>query len=146
MILEIFAIRARTREAKLQVELANLIYERPKARMKVTLAKRGEQPGFKGLGRYQADIYESEITGKIAQRMGMEVCSIYRNLGGDLVLAATHGLAKDAVGKVRLSIGEGITGRVVETGKPIVVPRVSREPAMLNRAADRRLRSPPCRT
>jgi len=66
LILEIFASRARTREAKLQVELASLIYERPKARMKVTLAKRGEQPGFKGLGRYQADIYESEITGKIA--------------------------------------------------------------------------------
>jgi|AGTN01.2.fsa_nt_gi GTP-binding protein HflX len=67
LILEIFALRARTREAKLQVELAGLIYERPKARMKVTLAKKGEQPGFKGLGRYQADIYESEITGKIAK-------------------------------------------------------------------------------
>ncbi len=67
LILEIFASRARTKEAKLQVELASLIYERPKARMKVTLAKRGEQPGFKGLGRYQADIYESEITGRIAK-------------------------------------------------------------------------------
>lgn len=67
LILEIFANRARTREAKLQVELARLIYERPKARMKVTLAKRGEQPGFRGLGRYQADVYESEITGRIAK-------------------------------------------------------------------------------
>ena len=67
LILEIFANRARTREAKLQVQLAQLIYERPKARMKVTLAKKGEQPGFKGLGKYQADIYESEITGKIAK-------------------------------------------------------------------------------
>jgi GTP-binding protein HflX len=67
LILEIFAKRARTREAQLQVELASLIYERPKARIKVSLAKKGEQPGFKGLGRYQADIYESEITGKIAK-------------------------------------------------------------------------------
>ncbi len=67
LILEIFASRARTREAKLQVQLAQLVYERPKARMKVTLAKKGEQPGFKGLGKYQADIYESEITGKIAK-------------------------------------------------------------------------------
>ena len=67
LILEIFAQRARTKEAKLQVELANLIYERPRARMKVTLARRGEQPGFKGLGQYQADIYESEITGRIAK-------------------------------------------------------------------------------
>lgn len=67
LILEIFAMRARTKEAKLQVELANLIYERPRARMKVKLARRGEQPGFGGLGQYQADIYESEITGRIAR-------------------------------------------------------------------------------
>lgn len=67
LILEIFAHRARTKEAKLQVELARLIYEKPKARMKVNLAKKGEQPGFKGLGKYQANIYESEITGRIAK-------------------------------------------------------------------------------
>jgi Nif-specific regulatory protein len=39
--------------------------------------------------------------------------------------------------RVRYRVGEGITGRVVETGKAIVVPRVSLEPAFLNRAADR---------
>jgi Nif-specific regulatory protein len=36
-------------------------------------------------------------------------------------------------------LGEGITGRVVETGKPIVVPKVSREPMFLNRAGKRDL-------
>jgi Nif-specific regulatory protein len=39
--------------------------------------------------------------------------------------------------RARYRIGEGITGQVVQTGKPIVVPRVSREPTFLNRAADR---------
>ncbi len=39
--------------------------------------------------------------------------------------------------RVRYRMGEGITGQVVQTGKPVVVPRVSREPAFLNRAADR---------
>ena len=39
--------------------------------------------------------------------------------------------------RVRYRLGEGITGQVVQSGKPIVVPRVSREPAFLNRAADR---------
>jgi Nif-specific regulatory protein len=39
--------------------------------------------------------------------------------------------------RVRYHLGEGITGRVVETGQPIVVPRVSREPTFLHRAADR---------
>ncbi|MEO5741704.1 MAG: hypothetical protein ABIS29_14035, partial [Vicinamibacterales bacterium] len=33
--------------------------------------------------------------------------------------------------------GEGITGRVVQSGKPIVVPKVSREPMFLRRTADR---------
>jgi Nif-specific regulatory protein len=39
--------------------------------------------------------------------------------------------------RVRYQIGEGITGEVMATGKPIVVPRVSREPRFLNRAAER---------
>jgi Nif-specific regulatory protein len=49
--------------------------------------------------------------------------------------------AADGIGEasrpVRYQLGEGITGRVVESGKPVVVPQVSREPAMLHRAARR---------
>src|SRR5919201_5430679 len=56
--------------------------------------------------------------------------------GGELTVEAADGLAP-AAQNITYRIGEGITGRVVETGKPIVVPRVSREPAMLNRAARR---------
>jgi GTP-binding protein HflX len=57
LILEIFAMRASTAEAKLQVELAELAYELPKAKDKVRMAKAGEQPGFFGLGKYEADVY-----------------------------------------------------------------------------------------
>src|ERR1044072_5001695 len=39
--------------------------------------------------------------------------------------------------RARYKLGEGITGRVVESGKHIVVPQVSREPLFLNRAAER---------
>ena len=45
----------------------------------------------------------------------------------------------DAGRLARYRLGEGITGRVVETGKPIVVPKVSREPMFLNRAGKRDL-------
>ena len=45
----------------------------------------------------------------------------------------------DAGRFTRYRVGEGITGRVVETGKPIVVPKVSREPMFLNRAGKRDL-------
>ena len=55
---------------------------------------------------------------------------------GEVEVEASAG-AVTAGKRVRYRIGEGITGRVVESGKPIVVPRVSREPSFLNRAADR---------
>ncbi len=57
VILEIFAKRASTAEAKIQVELAELSYEMPRAKNKVRMAKQGEQPGFFGLGKYEVDIY-----------------------------------------------------------------------------------------
>ena len=51
------------------------------------------------------------------------------------VVAAEGPSAGKADAKFRL--GEGITGRVVQSGKPIVVPRVSREPMFLRRTAER---------
>lgn len=61
LILEIFAKRATTREAKLQIDLARLRYELAHAKERVRLAKLGEQPGFHGLGKYEVDIYYETI-------------------------------------------------------------------------------------
>ena len=61
LILEIFVRRASTKEAKLQIELARLQYELANAREKVKLAKMGEQPGFHGLGKYEADVYYETV-------------------------------------------------------------------------------------
>src|SRR5437870_8463404 len=55
---------------------------------------------------------------------------------GDLRVEASDGLP-ETPRIVSYRLGEGITGRVVQSGKPIVVPRVSREPAFLHRAARR---------
>jgi Nif-specific regulatory protein len=55
---------------------------------------------------------------------------------GDLRVEASDGLG-EASRPARYQVGEGITGKVVQSGKPIVVPRVSREPAFLHRAARR---------
>jgi GTP-binding protein HflX len=62
LILEIFVRRASTKEAKLQIELARLRYELANAKEKVRLAKMGEQPGFHGLGKYEADVYYETIS------------------------------------------------------------------------------------
>ena len=55
---------------------------------------------------------------------------------GELRVEASDGIG-EAGKTVSYRVGEGITGRVVESGKPIVVPKVSREPAFLHRASRR---------
>jgi GTP-binding protein HflX len=57
LILEIFTRRAMTTEAQLQIQLAKMQYELAHAKMRVRLAKMGEQPGFMGLGAYEVDVY-----------------------------------------------------------------------------------------
>src|SRR3954462_13396505 len=55
---------------------------------------------------------------------------------GEVELEAWSG-AMAPLKRISYRIGEGITGRVIQSGKPVVVPRVSREPNFLSRAADR---------
>jgi len=66
LILEIFGQRARTRKAQLQVELAELRYELPRAEAKASLAKRDERPGFMGLGEYD-ESRERDIKSRISR-------------------------------------------------------------------------------
>jgi Nif-specific regulatory protein len=49
-----------------------------------------------------------------------------------LKLAASIGYRKD-VAQTEYRFGEGLTGRIAETAKPIIVPKVSKEPLFLNR-------------
>ncbi|KPV61435.1 MAG: GTPase HflX [Candidatus Bathyarchaeota archaeon BA1] len=65
LILEIFARRASTTEAKLQIQLARLRYELARAKERVKLAKMGEQPGFMGLGAYKVDVYYETVKRQI---------------------------------------------------------------------------------
>ncbi|HIH93430.1 TPA: GTPase HflX [Methanosarcina acetivorans] len=66
LILEIFAKRATTRRSKLQVELARLRYEVPRARAIVSLVKKEERAGFMGLGDYE-DAYEQDLKKRISR-------------------------------------------------------------------------------
>ncbi|WP_372911831.1 GTPase HflX [Salinigranum sp.] len=66
LILDIFGQRAHTKKAQLQVELAELRYELPRAEAKASLAKRDERPGFMGLGEYD-ESREQDIKAQIAR-------------------------------------------------------------------------------
>jgi len=64
-----------------------------------------------------------DITETIAERMSTEVCSLYLFDAKDqrLTLWATTGLDRAAVGKVSMSIEEGLTGLVIKKMEPVVV-------------------------
>jgi GTP-binding protein HflX len=65
LILEIFSQRASTNEAHLQIRLARLRRQLPRAREMVRLARMGERPGFLGLGTFEVDVYYEEIKRQI---------------------------------------------------------------------------------
>src|SRR5262249_58681054 len=52
---------------------------------------------------------------------------------GDLAIEASVGLSGEIARRTRYKLGEGIIGRVVQSGKPVVVPQVSQEPLFLDR-------------
>jgi GTP-binding protein HflX len=66
LILEIFRLRSNTEESKIQIKLAELHYQAVRIKEKVMLAKQGEQPGFFGLGKYDADVHLLDIKRRIS--------------------------------------------------------------------------------
>lgn len=66
LILNIFSNRAQTTEAKLQVELAELKYEMPRARESVRLSVKGERQGLSGMGEYAVDVKFRDLRKRIS--------------------------------------------------------------------------------
>lgn len=56
---------------------------------------------------------------------------------GELRIAVAYGLTKEQIERGKYRIGEGIVGRVVESGSPIIVPDIGKEPLFLNRTGAR---------
>ena len=66
LILEIFERRASSTESRIQIKLAQLQYDMVRVKEKVRLSKVGEQPGFFGMGKYDADVYYLDIKKRAA--------------------------------------------------------------------------------
>src|ERR1051325_6014319 len=75
----------------------------------------------------------------LEQQHGMirSAVMLLNEAASELTIEAANGITADGQ-RQRYRLGEGIMGRVVESGKPVVVPQVSREPLFLHRAAPRR--------
>jgi Nif-specific regulatory protein len=55
----------------------------------------------------------------------------------ELDIKAAHGLTDRERRRGHYQIGEGITGKVVETGEPVIIPHIGKEPLFLNRTKAR---------
>jgi len=66
--------------------------------------------------------------------------TILNPLRNEINIEVAHGISKRAMSRVKYKLGEGITGRVIETGKGIAIPKISDEPLFLDRTASRKAR------
>jgi Nif-specific regulatory protein len=55
----------------------------------------------------------------------------------ELKIVAAHGLTREQIERGKYRIGEGIVGRVIGKGTPMVIPNVGEEPLFLNRTGSR---------
>ncbi|AEJ61111.1 transcriptional regulator, NifA, Fis Family [Spirochaeta thermophila DSM 6578] len=75
----------------------------------------------------------------IAEQLGMNrgtITLLNRNTG-EIVIEEAYGLSESQKLRGRYRIGEGVTGKVVQSGRPIVIPRISESREFLNRTGSR---------
>jgi Nif-specific regulatory protein len=63
--------------------------------------------------------------------------SLYIPESGKIFVHESFGLTDEEAARGVYYLGEGVTGKVVESGKAVVVPRISEEPMFLNRTGSR---------
>jgi Nif-specific regulatory protein len=70
---------------------------------------------------------------------GMEngTITIVNPVTRELEIEVAHGISAEARNRGKYKLGEGITGKVVATGEPILVPQIGEEPLFLNRTRTR---------
>lgn len=84
-----------------------------------------------------SDLYLEDILKLIvkvtAQTLGSKICSLMLlNKAGELEVKATQSVSEEYNKKPNIKSGEGIAGRVVQTGRPIAVPDVRADQRYIN--------------
>ena len=121
-------------------------------------AKRGGAAGLETGGETAAErhLHELELLGEISRlldrsidlrevagpmlealsnRIGMKhaTLTLLNRSTGEILIEASHGLSAQQAERGRYRLGEGVTGQVVLTGRPIVIPRTSESPLFLDK-------------
>jgi len=79
----------------------------------------------------------------LAESMRMErgTISILNPVNNEIRMEVAHGITKNAMEKGKYKLGEGVIGKVIQTGKSETIPKVSEDPQFLDRTASRKKRS-----
>jgi Nif-specific regulatory protein len=77
----------------------------------------------------------SEVLNMLDSDLGMTrgAITLLSPAGNQIMIEAVHNFPEEQKKKIKYSIGEGVTGKVMQSGKPMIVPKVSQEPLFLDR-------------
>jgi len=80
-----------------------------------------------------------QVLKAMARHMGMRhaTLTLLNRDTGELVTDASHGLTEEQLARSRYQSGQGVIGKVIETGRPAVVPHGTREPIFIARGGSR---------
>ncbi len=78
----------------------------------------------------------------LSNTMGMVrgTVTILHPLRNEIFIEVAHGIPQTAIDSVKYKLGEGVTGRVIETGKGVAIPKISEEPLFLDRTDQRKIK------
>jgi Nif-specific regulatory protein len=63
--------------------------------------------------------------------------TVFNRKTGEIFIDTSYGLSNEEQARGRYKIGEGITGKVIQTGEPVIIKRLSTEPLFLNKTRSR---------
>ncbi|MFZ2654890.1 MAG: sigma 54-interacting transcriptional regulator [Victivallales bacterium] len=79
-----------------------------------------------------------EVLDILQHEMGFEHGAFTLRRGNILVIEASSGLTEDEKKRGQYKLGEGVNGKVAATGKPVIIPDISREPSFLGKTKAKR--------
>ncbi|MCX5883251.1 MAG: sigma 54-interacting transcriptional regulator [Deltaproteobacteria bacterium] len=83
-------------------------------------------------------LYKVLDTLSISINMIRGTVTLLNPLTNEITIEVAHGISRTAVERVKYKLGEGITGRVIQTGHAVTISKISEEPHFLNRTEARR--------
>ena len=77
----------------------------------------------------------SPVLEALAQHVNMQfgTLTLLNRATGDILIEAAHGLSQQQARRVKYKLGEGVTGKVVQTGQPAIIPKTSESDDFLDR-------------